>query len=171
MEKQNSAHQLVIASLTEALLILMENKKLSDISVSELCEKAGVSRISFYRNYDYISDILTDYLSKDLENWWREKSAISSDPQDFWNELFPRLKRNEKIIRLIYRSNASYVIRDLIFNSCGPKLSPSEKEAYARAMLAGTIYGYTDEWIRRGMKEYPEYLSLQNLIDTLKTAI
>ena len=88
MEKQNSAHQLVIASLTEALLILMENKKLSDISVSELCEKAGVSRISFYRNYDYISDILTDYLSKDLENWWREKSAISSDPQDFWNELF-----------------------------------------------------------------------------------
>ena len=69
MKRSNSAHQLVMDSLTEALLQLMEKKKLSQISISELCEKAGVSRISFYRNYDYISDILTKYLLADLDLW------------------------------------------------------------------------------------------------------
>ncbi len=170
MSRNNSAHQLVIDSLTEALLRLMEKKKLSEISISELCEKAGVSRVSFYRNYTSLSEILTDYLSDDIKLWWsnHERSVdISRSPQLFWNKLFSLLKKHERIIRLIYRSDESIILKNIIFNSCGPSLAKTEEEAYARAMLAGTIYGYTDEWIRRGMNDYPEYLSLSNLVSLL----
>lgn len=174
MKKKNSAHQLVIDSLNEALLQLMENKKLNEITISELCEKAGVSRISFYRNYDYVSDILTDYLKEDLARWWIENDGaadIRENPQSFWKILFSHFKKQERIIHLIYKSDASFILKNIIFDSCGPQLSQSEDEAYARAMLAGTIYGYTDEWIRRGMKEFPEFLSLSNLISILKATL
>ena len=62
MARKNSAHDIVIESLTEALLQLMEKKPFSEISVSELCMKAGVGRMSFYRNYSSVRDILSDIL-------------------------------------------------------------------------------------------------------------
>ena len=63
MKRKNEAHELVLQCLTEALLKLMEKKPFNEINVSELCEKAGVARASFYRNYDSMQEILTNYLS------------------------------------------------------------------------------------------------------------
>ena len=48
----------VVERLTGALLELLEEKPLADISVSELCDRAGVGRTSFYRNYQEKEDIL-----------------------------------------------------------------------------------------------------------------
>ena len=79
MSRINSAHEMVIDSLYEALFQLMENKKMNEITVKELCDKAGVSRISFYRNFDYISDIPFKYLSDQLDIWWIESNK-NKDP-------------------------------------------------------------------------------------------
>ena len=79
MSRINSAHEIVIDSLYEALFQLMENKKMNEITVKELCNKAGVSRVSFYRNFDFISDIPLKYLSDQLENWWFELNQ-NKDP-------------------------------------------------------------------------------------------
>ena len=62
MSGNTEAHTLVMESITEALIQLMRKKPLSEIKVSELCEKAGVSRVSFYRNFDSIPQILTQRL-------------------------------------------------------------------------------------------------------------
>ena len=168
MRKSNSNHDLVIDSLQEALLQLMEVKKIDNITISELCRKAGVSRISFYRNYDYISDILVKFLSADLDYWWRENSGErAEDMSVFWKKLFTHLKQHEHVIKLIYHSNASFILKDIVFSSCGPIYSQTDEEAYARAMLAGVIFGYTDEWIKRGMKSYPEYISLSSILKIL----
>ena len=44
--------------LLKALLNMMENTALSDISVSELAQRAGVGRASFYRNFTILEDVL-----------------------------------------------------------------------------------------------------------------
>ena len=61
MNRKNSAHSIVVESLTQALLILMEKKPLKEIKISELCKKAGVGRVSFYRNYSSMEEILVHY--------------------------------------------------------------------------------------------------------------
>lgn len=43
--------------IVAALLQLIKQKPLSAINISELCSVAGVSRMTFYRNYDSIEDI------------------------------------------------------------------------------------------------------------------
>ena len=50
MDKRKEANQRVKKSITDALFSLMQEKKLSDIRITELIERAGVARASFYRN-------------------------------------------------------------------------------------------------------------------------
>lgn len=38
-------------ALQDALILLMKEKQYRSISVTELCKKAGVSRMAFYNNY------------------------------------------------------------------------------------------------------------------------
>ena len=89
MERKNAAHELVIESMTEALMQLMRIKPLSEISISELCEKAGVSRLSFYRNFTSMDDILVQHLTACTDAWWAEFSQRSEEDfyQNFWTEL------------------------------------------------------------------------------------
>nr|OTP12893.1 hypothetical protein A5888_003474 [Enterococcus sp. 9E7_DIV0242] len=50
-------------SIFTALMILMEKKDFHKISITEVTSKAGVSRMAFYRNYEILEDVITDYLT------------------------------------------------------------------------------------------------------------
>ncbi len=59
----------VVERLTGALLELLEEKPLADVSVSELCDRAGVGRTSFYRNYQEKEDILRARVYHLFKDW------------------------------------------------------------------------------------------------------
>ena len=60
--KRNQANVLAKECMVSALMQLLETKPLSAISVTELTEKAGVSRMTYYRNYQSKEEIFQDYL-------------------------------------------------------------------------------------------------------------
>ena len=163
MARKNEAHDVVVESLTQALLQLMEKKPLAQINVSELCSRAGVGRVSFYRNYDSMEEILVHYLKKCTDDWWIE---FSKKPQEefyatFWPELLAEYRKNENLIKLFYQNNASHLIKEHIFACCMSDAAGTEEDAYTRAALAGALYGMVDEWIKRGMGQFPENVSLR----------
>lgn len=170
MAKTNEAHTIVLESLTEALLRLMEQKPLKTITVSELCDKAGVSRISFYRNYKKMDEILVRHLIHCMDEWWRRMEKKSEDQffREFWPGLLEEYRKNERLIRLLYQNDAAYILKDHIFTCCDPANASDETDAYLRAALAGTLYGIVDEWIRRGMGELPDGFSLMNVLQFTK---
>ena len=45
------------AAIKDALLQLLESRKLADVTVSELAREAGVSRSTFYQHYDNPADV------------------------------------------------------------------------------------------------------------------
>ena len=51
MNKRQEANMRVKARITAALLTLLNEKSISDITVTEIISEAGVARASFYRNY------------------------------------------------------------------------------------------------------------------------
>ncbi|WP_368387269.1 TetR/AcrR family transcriptional regulator, partial [Streptococcus anginosus] len=51
-------------SLEISLLQLLEKKELTKITISELVERAGVSRAAFYRNYDSKEEILQEIFQR-----------------------------------------------------------------------------------------------------------
>ena len=170
MDNKMRPHDLVVESLTEALLQLMETKPFIDIKVTELCKRAGVSRISFYRNFNSFQEILTKHLNRCTDEWWAVYSQKPADElyKRFWPELLDQYRRNRKLITLIYNSNLQYVLKDHIFSCCGPKPEHDELTAYTCAVLAGAIYGFVDEWIKTGMTDAPVELNLREMVQIIK---
>lgn len=166
MNRKNGAHDIVVESLMGALLQLMQKKQLSEIKISELCDKAGVSRVSFYRNFTSLNEILVQYLKKTTDDWWadftmREPTLIY---ETFWQELFDLYKKHADLIRLLQKNHVTFLLKDHIFACCGPKPEHDAHTAYICAMLAGAIYGMVDEWIRRGMGEIPKGLHFKQIL-------
>lgn len=163
--KVTELHDSVLESITTALLQLMKTKKLQSISVSELCLKAGVSRISFYRNFQSKDDILRQYLTRCTDAWWADFSTCAQDEFDryFLVELLEQYTKHAELINLLYQNHMSYIVKDHIFDCCDPNPQRDDIDSYTRAVLAGALYGLVDEWIRRGMKPLPDGFQLSRI--------
>ena len=74
--------------ITTALLALLKEKPLSDISVSELTNKAKIGRVSFYRNYQNKEDILKEESDRLIKEWGK---LYESSPESAPETLFPSL--------------------------------------------------------------------------------
>lgn len=169
MQGINEAHETVINSLSEALILLLKEKPLKKIKISELCIRAGVGRVSFYRNFTSLEDILVFSLNKRTDEWWKE--YIQKPEQDFydnfWKELLNQYKLNQDLILLIYKNDVSYLIKSHIFSCCGPKKGVDAKTNYIYALLAGAIFGVIDFWIGSGMKEPPNPIDMHKVFTSI----
>ncbi len=58
MRRKNQTNQIVRESITQALLLLMQTQPFAQINITQLVERAGVSRVSFYRNFHSVEDII-----------------------------------------------------------------------------------------------------------------
>ena len=164
-----SALFVIVSSAVVPFSTGMEKKPLSKINVSELCTRAGVGRVSFYRNFDSMDDILVQHLKKCTDEWWRDFSQkdVESFYTDFWPELLEQYRANGHLVRLLYENNASHLIKDHIFACCRTTFEVDEEESYARAALAGALYGMVDEWIKRGMGSLPENFSIRKITNLI----
>lgn len=62
--RKSAANVLAKECVVSALLKLIYEKPLSSITISELCKLAGVSRMTFYRNYESKEDIFKKQLAE-----------------------------------------------------------------------------------------------------------
>lgn len=66
--KRNEAAQVAIG---DALLGMLEEHPMSEITIKELCERAGVSRPTFYRHFDAIEDVLGLFAQQVYQSTYR----------------------------------------------------------------------------------------------------
>lgn len=80
LDKVKRQDSLFVESIITALWILLETKPFNKISVSELVTRAGVGRVTFYRNFSNMEEVLSrsvhqkiirfiDSQEIDLSNW------------------------------------------------------------------------------------------------------
>lgn len=151
---------LVDVYLTEALLLLMEKKDYKDISVTELCEKAGVTRMSFYRNFSDKEEILSRKV-REITDTFLAQSDISyrDDPlEDYFAKLFTHLEKNRDLCLKIYRAGLFHLVKnefDRVFLS----IYRDEYDEYKSVFIAGGIYNVFLLWLIQGCREKPGELA------------
>jgi hypothetical protein len=67
MKKSNANNRQVKRTrswIFEALMTLMDEKPYSEITVSDIVEKAGIARQTFYRSYDNKDDVILQFFDK-----------------------------------------------------------------------------------------------------------
>ena len=142
----------VVERLTGALLELLEEKPLADISVSELCDRAGVGRTSFYRNYQEKEDILRTrvyHLFKD----WTGRLGDGTPLDQLIFALFTHFEEHRDFYALLHERGLVSLMKDVILELCGFRPDQEAKAAYASAFAAYSLYGWVEVWFRRGMRE------------------
>ncbi len=151
---------LVNEYITDALLLLMQKKEYKDISITEICEKAGVTRMSFYRNFESKEDILKKWIVS-VTDTFLEVSRISyknDSNRDYFVKLFTHLKQYKEVCMAMYKENLIYLVKEQ-FDRVFLSVHQAEYDAYKSYFLAGGIYNVFLLWLMKGCRETPEELA------------
>ena len=146
--------------ITNALLRLLKEKELKDISISEITTTAQVSRISFYRNYNDKDAIIKEYIHLTLNEWNKNHPKTSEHTEDdILGDIFAYITEYKDFYLLLRDRGIFYFLKDIIMDTLGPKPEYSNFDAYTVAFIANGIYGWIEEWFLRGMQESGEEMT------------
>lgn len=147
----------VTQHLMDALLELLAENPIQDISISELCERAGVGRASFYRNFESKEDVLRTCTSQLFQAW--ADGAIEDGDRPLSEKLgalFAHFESHRNFYELLSKRGFIYLIKDVLLALYGPKPEQTAFEAYTRAYFVYSLYGWIEVWFQRGMRESAE---------------
>lgn len=168
MEKRrkNAANLLARECMVTALIQLLNEKPLSAITVSELTERAGVSRMAYYRNYHTKEEIFSSCLD-DLIEGYREESrrcypgGIYYD-QEHVEHCFRYCAEHMDFLDGLFRSGyGHYFIRAISDYVIDTWMKPEDDTEHFYRLMAyvGSLYNLFLAWYYRGMKETPAELA------------
>ncbi len=147
----------VTEHITNSLLALLEEKTPENISISELCNNAGIGRASFYRNFNSKEDILKAYINKLFDEWkgnWEKNSSLPLSSAI--GTVFCHFEQHKAFYSLLNKHHLIYLLKDVILDIMELKPGLPKGEAYAKAFVAYSLYGWIEVWFERGMQESAE---------------
>ena len=151
-------------SITEALLRLMNKKNFYEISITEITKLAGVSRISFYRNFNSKEDVLIKHMYDRSVTSFTALQA--TNVRERLIGLFKVTDELGDILDLLYSQELSHLFLQYFAVTVGAKPEQKNAEAFQSSIMMGICFGSLDEWIKRGRKESPE-----EMVDILQSAM
>lgn len=150
----------VINQIISATLILFQDKKWQEISISEIITKAEVSRNSFYRNFENKEDILKKHLKDLSESWF---STVTGQNDLSFSEklesIFSHCEDNKVFYQRLNEQGQLYLFKDIMTDSMDLTPDSTAMEAYMKSYIIYMLYGWVETWLNRGMKESAEDIS------------
>lgn len=153
-QNNQEANAITRECIESALILLMQTKPFSDITVTDITRKAGVSRTAYYRNYASKEDILSGYmhsLSQTLSNVLKQFDAVTETKQS-WRALL------EAVVSLVpqFKLLLDAGFFDKLVTEFAAKMNDTTTEGdvsryYSNQYWAGAILTVISSWIRNGM--------------------
>lgn len=158
--KPNAQNLLSRRWMQQALIGMLETKTLGEINISQLAQRAGVSRMTFYRNYSAINDVIFDYLRMEEFGLAGDKDAYLYLPR-FIKCMYEFFKRNQTLFSCIEENGLVpnlYVILDDFISLRSYLLVDAYgfESRYERSALSGLFSKILLDWFSSGMKESVE---------------
>lgn len=160
--KNITVNEIVKESLSIALIRCMEEKDYKEITVADLCRKAGVCRSSFYRNYSSKEDILLTYIQNEYYKEFRKELRSSEKPDIsfFLKKRIHFISKHRDFFISVNRNN----LLEFIFGNLGEDLmellsdNTSSYSPYTASIFSSACSGIIRCWIRRDFKESEDEL-------------
>ena len=158
---------LVSEYITDALLLLMRKRDYRDISITEICKKAGVTRMSFYRNFESKEDILKKWIGA-ITNDFLIASGISykkDSGREYFVKLFSHMEQYKDICTALWKADLLYIVKEQ-FDKVFLTVYKNEYHDYKSYFLSGGIYNVFLLWLVNGCRESPSELAddLENIL-------
>lgn len=183
MNKAESKYFNTAVRFDKALLSLLEKKPFEYITISEICEDAGVNRSTFYLHYENTADLLKEattyvldnfasYFSVDMESIASKYENCDLQELNFINEkyLHPYLsfiKENQRLFAAVlsqptvFESKAIFQrLFDDVFNPILDRFHyPRDEQNYVMMFYLNGITAIITEWLKEDCRKSIEDIS------------
>ena len=139
-----------------ALIKLLEKKDYEKISITEIVQKAGVSRTAFYSHYNSKEDVLRSTLTQTIND------IILSIPHDdpskfsYWSAIFARVDKIKKQIELLLKSGLGTQLLLELNAAVTKNVGADSQGKYKEIFIVGAIFNVLISWILGDKKESAE---------------
>ena len=149
--------------MVQALIQLLKTKSLSNITITELTERAGVSRMTYYRNYHSLDEIFSSYL-KDLVESYRQDVATWPDKgnyNDSRNMLhcYEYFNHYKEFIACLVQTGLGHLLLQALDSYILDTYYTEDKGRdfyYTLRAFSGSLYNIYVTWILENSKESAE---------------
>jgi AcrR family transcriptional regulator len=157
--------------LTEALFLLLDEKPYDKISISDIAEKAGVVRQTFYHNFESKDDIILHYLESNINNCLLKANSIISKNRRKSIALTFSINHavsQQKRLKKLFDNGLDYLVKkhlhafgETVFSLYKGQGTKEEKSRlrYSFIFLCTGLAGVLLDWLQNDMPVTPEKLS------------
>ncbi|GHU87563.1 TetR family transcriptional regulator [Spirochaetia bacterium] len=158
--------------IKQALIQLLAEKDIRDISVSELSDLADINRGTFYLHYTDIYDLFAQVEGEAMNEFgqyisrYKENSQVTGMP--ILLDLFEYVKANEKLFKAILHTKEANFLSRVIemgrpqgqaeFREQYKKWDEKHFDYYYDFMAFGAV-AMVRHWFEKGMPETPEHMA------------
>ena len=155
-------------ALLEALEDLIKTKKLSNITITELCTAAKINRNTFYYHYNNIFEFLDEHKKIIIEDLNEISEISKTHNKQNLVEVFTVLKKHPHFLNILISPNCDLDFFNEIFDVASSKASiiftkdPSiitNREKLLCAYCNAGCNAVIITWIMNDMKETPEEIA------------
>lgn len=156
------------ARLVRALLDLMLEVPYADITITQIADRSGLSRRTFYRNFTQKSDLLAEHVSTLTEEYIVRLRAVADRPMPdivimhftFWTEHLG-------FLRTLHRSGMLWLVLEAYNQQMqhvsaatgSTRFAQVPRQDYALAFNAGGYFNLMVQWLRGGARETPQEMA------------
>lgn len=138
---------------------LLQTKVLNEISVSDICKRAGLNRTTFYANYPDIyglADAIRDKLEVAVSDLYRDEITQGFNSNDYL-KLFRHIQENQIFYQTYFKLGYDNKYRIISYDTGLAKMHFQNKhiEHHMEFFKAG-ITQIIKMWLKNGCKESPE---------------
>lgn len=154
--------------LRRALLNLLAEKPLNDISVTELCTKADVNRATFYAHYESTYSLLTEIQEEFYESIKGDiRSVINNESDTKLQDLLHKMYTNKDLCTILFTNISGRVYlekmleqskNELLKTIPVRELKTGETHYFVTFLMSGFI-GILEDWVFNGCKETPKEIA------------
>lgn len=157
--KNNKRRRASIDIIERVLMELLQTRELDQISVSDLCKRAGLNRGTFYANYDDIyalADTLRKKLEAEVSQLYADEKAEGYNSNDFL-KLFQHIASNQLFYKTYFKLGYHRDVQNLGYDyTLAEEHFHGHLLEYHMEFFRSGLNRIIQLWLERGCQETPE---------------
>lgn len=145
--------------IEKVFIELLQTKELDEISVSDICKRAGLNRTTFYANYTDIyglADAIRDKLENEVSDLYKEEVMQGFNSNDFL-KLFRHIKDNQIFYKTYFKLGYDNNYKNFRYDTAlAHKHFQNKFIEYHMEFFKAGITQIIKIWLKGGCKESPE---------------
>lgn len=159
-KERNAVNAFAKECIATALIKLMKEKKYEEITITDIAKTAGVSRVTYYRNYNSKDDIIIHYMEELAYQLHQETKHLNpvKDIYECTLAMFHYWLKHRDFLLCLNDAKLGYVLLDHI-NQYITRFTSTAREKYEACYYLGSMHNILFEWIKGGAEEEPEEMA------------